>query len=69
MKLTTWLEEQGKSRGEYFKLILTEKATIGKYASDHGMASAIREIKENNLKESSIRDWQDTYLKDYKEKL
>jgi len=69
MKLTTWLEEQWKSRGEYFKLILTEKATIGKYASDHGMTSAIREFKEINLKESSIRDCQETYLKDYKKKL
>jgi len=51
------------------KLILTEKATIGKYVSDHGVVSAIREFKEKNLKESSVRDWQDTYLKDYKEKL
>jgi len=39
------VEEQGKSRGEYLKLTLTEKATIGKYASDHGVASAVREFK------------------------
>jgi len=43
------VEEWGKSRGEYSKLTLTEKATICKYASDHGVASAIREFKEKNL--------------------
>jgi len=47
------VEERGKSRGEYSKLTLTEKATIGKYAR---VASAVREFKEINLQESCIRD-------------
>ena len=34
--LVCLVEERGKSRGDYMKLSLTEKATIGKYASEHG---------------------------------
>ena len=33
------------------------------------MASAVKKFKTKNLKESSIRDWQDAYLKKFKNKL
>ena len=63
------VEERGKKRGGYLKLTLKEKATIGKYASENGVASAVKKFKTKNLKESSIRDWQDAYLKEFKNKL
>ena len=66
--LVCLVEERGKSRGDYMKLSLTEKATIGKYASEHGVAAAVKEFDKKNLKESSARDWQDAYLNDFKEK-
>jgi len=66
--LVCLVEERGKSRGNYVKLSLTEKATIGKYTSDHGVAAAVKEFSKKNLKESSIRDWRDAYLRDFKEK-
>ena len=52
------------------ELSLTEKETIGKYASKHrvGVAAVVKEFDKKNLKESSVRDWQDAYLKDFKEK-
>lgn len=65
--LVCLVEEQGKSRGEYMKLTLREKAAIELYVCDHGVASAFREFKKKNLKESSIRDLQNAYLQDYKE--
>jgi len=43
-------------------------ATIRKYASDHGVAAAVKEFSKKNLKESSVRDWRGAYLKDFKEK-
>ena len=67
--LVCLVKERGKSRGEYLKLTLAEKAAIGKYAYDHGVAGAVREFKEKNLKENSVRDWRNAYLKEYKEKL
>ena len=55
--LVCLVEERGRRRGEYLKLSLTEKATIGKYASKHGVASAVKKFKGQSVKESSIRDW------------
>ena len=66
--LVCLVEECGKSRGDYTKFSLTEKATIGKYASEHRVAAAVKEFDKKNLKESSIRDWRDAYQKDFKEK-
>ena len=51
------------------KLTLKEKATIGKYAGEHGVASAVKKFKTKNLKESSVRDWRDAYLREFNEKL
>ena len=38
-----------------------EKATIAKYASDHGVSKALKHFKEKQLKESSVRDWLKLY--------
>ena len=65
--LVCLVEERGKSRGDYMKLSLTEKATIGKCASEHGVAAAVKEFDKKNLKESSVRDWRDAYLNDFKQ--
>ena len=53
----TQLQDKGKKWGVYQKLSSKEKTAIGKYASEHGVASAIRRYKDKNLKESSVRDW------------
>ena len=39
--LVCLVEERGKKRGEYLKLTLKEKPSIGKYASENGVASAV----------------------------
>ena len=54
-------QDKGKKRGAYQKLSSQEKAMIGKYASEHGVASAVWRHKDKNLKESSIRDWHNLY--------
>jgi len=52
------VQDRGKKRGEYQKFTVEERATIGKYASEHGVASVVRKFKGKNLKDSSVRDWQ-----------
>jgi len=38
---------------------------IGKFASDHGVASATRKFKERyNLAERSVREWRDLYRRE-----
>ena len=51
------------------KLTLKEKATIGKYAGKHGVASAVKKFETKNLKESSVRNWRDAYLREFNDKL
>ena len=46
----SWLAEEWG-----LKLSLKDKATIRKYASEHGVASTVTKLKEQNLKESSVR--------------
>lgn len=59
---------KGKKRGEYQKLSPEDKVAIAKYASENGVASAVRKFKEKKLKESSVRDWRNLYCKDLEEK-
>lgn len=42
------LQDKGKKRGMYQKPSLKEKAGRGKYASKHGVASAVRKYKDKN---------------------
>ena len=39
-------QDKAKKRGVYQKLSSKEKAAIGKYASEHGVASAVRRYKD-----------------------
>ena len=55
-------------RGEYAKHSEEEKATIGKYASEHEVAKTVRHFKGKNLKESSVRDWKKAYEKELNKK-
>ena len=51
-------------RGEYQIIPDTEKAIVSKYASEHGVASAIRKFKDKydkSLKDSTVRDWRNYY--------
>ena len=52
-----------KKRGEYQKLSPEDKAAIGKYASEHGITRT-EEIQGKNLKQSSVRDWQNLYIRE-----
>ena len=56
--------ERGKPRSVYIKLSLEKKAEIGKYASKNGVANSVRHYKDLKLKESSVRDWRDAYLRE-----
>ena len=55
---------RGRSRSEYIKLSLEKKAEIGKYANENGVANAVRHYENLNVKDSSVRDWRDAYLKE-----
>ena len=57
-----------KKRGQYLKVSPKEKVAIGKYTSRNGVASVVRKFKDKNLKESSVRDWQDAYIKELQDK-
>ena len=51
------IEQQPKKRGEYSKHSTEEKAAIGKYAGENGVAAAVRYYKKTKgviLKESSV---------------
>ena len=52
----------------YQKLSSKEKAVIGKYASIHGVADAVRRYKDKKIKESSVRDWHNSYQKELAER-
>ena len=54
----TSTQDNRKRRGMYQKFSDEERATIGKFASEHGVASASRKY---DVVESSIRDWRDLY--------
>ena len=51
----------GKRRGVYQKFSDEERATIGKFASVHGVASASRKY---SVAESSVRDWRNLYQRE-----
>ena len=57
-------ELQKKQRGKYQHFSPKEKATIGRYASEHGVANAVKHFKEKVLKESTVRDWRNLYRKE-----
>ena len=48
-------------RGQYLKFSQEEKATIGKFASQHSVAKAAKEFKNKGVKESTIRGWRRLY--------
>ena len=47
-------ELQKKQRGKYQHFSPKEKATIGRYASEHGVANTVKHFKEKVLKESIV---------------
>ena len=51
------------------KVPQSEKLSVGRYASENGVAAAVRHFKERNLKESTVRDWRNLYLMELKEKV
>jgi ribosomal protein S21 len=52
-----------RKRGAYEKLSTEKKAKIAKYASENGIAAAVRHFSREglNLKESSVRGWKKDY--------
>ena len=55
---------KGKSRGTYQRLSDEERATVGKFSSEHGVASTVRRFEAYKLAESSIRDWRNLYRRE-----
>ena len=53
-------------RGKYNQLSQEKKAEIARYASEHGVLKAVRNFKEMNVKETSVRDWRNLYLLELK---
>ena len=55
-------------RHPYLKISPEQKAMIARYAIYHGIVNAVRQFSkdfpENSLKESTIRGWKKTYLKE-----
>ena len=57
--------QRSKPRGKYSKLTPEQQAQIGKYASMHGNAAALRRFSKEldiDLKESSVRTWRSKYM-------
>ena len=46
-----------KNRGMYQKLSDEERVTVGKFVSEHDVASAVRKFAAYKLADSSVRDW------------
>ena len=65
--MTTVLGDPAK-RHPYLKISPEQKAIIARYAVNHGIVNAVRQFSkdflENSLKESTIRGWKKTYLKE-----
>ena len=57
----TSTQGNGKRRGMYQRFPDEERATIRKFASEHGVASASRKY---DIAESSFRDWRDLYRRE-----
>ena len=62
------VQKKGKKRGEYQKFSDTEKALIGRYASENRVVKAVRHFKDKDLKQSTVRDWRNLYLKELRTK-
>ena len=57
------VQKNGKKHGQYSKFSDNEKALIGKYTSQHGVSRAVKHFTDMTLKESTVRDWRNLYLK------
>ena len=59
----------GKKRNNYAKFSPEQKAEVGRRAAEHGVASTIRYYDgQFSLKESTIRCWRDSYIKELKKR-
>ena len=59
----------GKKRNNYAKFSPEQKAEVGRRAAEHGVASTIRYYDgQFSLKESKIRGWRDSYIKELKKR-
>lgn len=50
-------QNRSRKRGTYSIRSAKEKAEIGKYACENGVAATVRHFKGMTLKESSVSDW------------
>ena len=66
-EVTAILCDPGK-RHSYLKISPEQKAIIARYAANHGIIKAVRQFSkdfpDNSLKETTIRGWKKTYLKE-----
>ena len=66
ISLVSGEKETQKPRGSayVYQIVSGKKAEIGKYASHNGVVNAVRHFKHMSLKESSVREWRDAYLRE-----
>ena len=62
------VQEKGRKRGEYQKFSDIAKALIGRYASNNRVVKEVRHFKDKDLKQSTVRDWRNLYLKELRAK-
>lgn len=60
-------KQDKKPRGSYMKVSPEDKATIGRYASEHGVTKAVKHFKEKGVKDSSVRDWMKAYNREVRQ--
>ena len=57
-------------RGSYVKFSQQAKVSVAKYASEHGVAAALRHYNKKflELKESTVRTWRNVYVAELQRK-
>ena len=67
-EVTAVIASTGGKRKPYLKLTDKQRATIGRYAVEHGTVNAIRRFKgdfpQDSLKENTIHGWKNAYLQE-----
>ena len=61
------VDDSGKKRrAAYMIATLEQKAKVGKYAAENGTTKALRHFAKDmpNLKDSTVRGWKTTYLRE-----
>ena len=65
-------DDRSNKHSPYLKATPEQKAVIGRYAAENGIVNLIRRFQKDfptdSLKESTVRGWKNTYLKELESK-